>query len=49
MPEEERFFFPVPALIATLEPIKMISCGADHTIAMGNVNDSLFFPFKKYN
>lgn len=35
VPEAERFFFPVPALIATLEPIKMISCGADHTIAMG--------------
>jgi alpha-tubulin suppressor-like RCC1 family protein len=39
VPEAERFFFPVPALIATLEPIKMISCGADHTIAMGNFHN----------
>lgn len=35
VPENERLFFPVPALLATLEPIKMIACGSDHTIAMG--------------
>jgi hypothetical protein len=37
VPENERFYFPVPAVVATLEPVKMISCGADHTLAMGNL------------
>jgi E3 ubiquitin-protein ligase HERC4 len=33
--ENERFFFPVPSMITTLEPIRMISCGTDHTLALG--------------
>lgn len=30
-----KFYFPVPELIRTLEPITMLSCGADHTLAKG--------------
>jgi len=33
--ENERFFFPIPSHITTLEPIREISCGADHTLALG--------------
>ena len=33
--ENERFYFPTPTCISTLEPIRMISCGADHTLALG--------------
>lgn len=34
-PERERCYFPIPQLIKTLEPIKQVSCGADHTLAYG--------------
>lgn len=34
-PERERFFFPVPQQLRTLEIIKQVSCGADHTLAWG--------------
>eukprot|EP00605_Chrysophyceae_sp_TOSAG23-4_P000295 GSChrysophyteH1.ASY1.ANO1.340.1 assembled CDS len=33
--ENERYFFPIPSHITTLEKITMLSCGADHTIALG--------------
>ena len=33
--ENERFFFPVPSHITTLEKVSMISCGSDHTLALG--------------
>lgn len=33
--EAERFYFPIPSHISTLEAIKQISCGADHTLARG--------------
>jgi alpha-tubulin suppressor-like RCC1 family protein len=33
--EKDRFFFPVPSQLKTLEAIAMISCGADHTLACG--------------
>lgn len=33
--ETERLYFPVPQTIKTLEPIKQISCGADHALAYG--------------
>lgn len=35
VPENQRSFFPVPVHLKSLEPIKQISCGADHTIAYG--------------
>eukprot|EP01038_Epipyxis_sp_PR26KG_P010246 gene10246-13782_t len=33
--ENEKYYFPVPLLLKTLESISMISCGADHTLAIG--------------
>jgi len=33
--EAERFYFPIPSHLATLETIIQISCGADHTLARG--------------
>lgn len=36
VPESERQYFPVPTLITSMEPIKSISCGADHTLAIGD-------------
>lgn len=33
--EREKAYFPVPTQLKTLEPISMISCGADHTMAIG--------------
>ena len=35
VPDHEKHFFPVPSLLNSLETIKQISCGADHTIAYG--------------
>lgn len=35
VPESERQYFPVPTLITNMEIIKSISCGADHTLALG--------------
>ena len=35
VPEEERFYFPLPKALDTLEQIRQISCGADHTLALG--------------
>lgn len=35
VPEREKYLFPVPQVIKTLEPVKQISCGADHTVAYG--------------
>ena len=35
VPENERFFFPLPKCIETLEEVKQLSCGADHTLALG--------------
>ena len=34
-PENERHFFPIPSHITTLEPVTTLSCGADHTLAIG--------------
>lgn len=34
--EKLKYFFPVPNLLSTLEPITQISCGADHMLAKGN-------------
>lgn len=34
-PERERFFFPVPICLRTMEPIVQISCGNDYTMAIG--------------
>lgn len=34
--ESERKYWPTPQHIKTLEPIKQISCGADHTLAYGS-------------
>eukprot|EP01032_Pedospumella_encystans_P027194 gene27194-30739_t len=36
VPENQRAFFPVPVCLRSLEPIKQISCGTDHTLAAGN-------------
>lgn len=33
--ETERFYFPIPSQIATLETVRQISCGADHSLALG--------------
>jgi alpha-tubulin suppressor-like RCC1 family protein len=33
--ERHRSFFPVPIVLRTLEPIVQISCGVDHTLAVG--------------
>jgi alpha-tubulin suppressor-like RCC1 family protein len=35
VPEAERAYFPVPLLLKSLEPIRQVSCGADHTLAIG--------------
>jgi alpha-tubulin suppressor-like RCC1 family protein len=35
VPEAQRAYFPVPLLLKSLEPIRQISCGADHTLAAG--------------
>jgi len=35
VPEAERFYFPVPSLLPSLEPITQVVCGADHTLAIG--------------
>ena len=35
VPDSERFYFPVPSVLPNLEPIMQISCGADHTLAIG--------------
>lgn len=35
VPEEQRQFFCIPVVIPTLEQITQISCGADHTLALG--------------
>jgi len=34
--ESERFFFPVPYRLPSLEPISQLTCGADHTLALGS-------------
>ena len=36
VPDAERYFFPVPSVLPSLEPISAISCGADHTLAIGD-------------
>ena len=33
--DDERQYFPVPQLLRTLEVISQVSCGADHTLAIG--------------
>lgn len=33
--ETESLYWPLPQHIKTLEPIKQIACGADHTLAYG--------------
>lgn len=38
---QEMYFFPVPQLLKTLETIKQISCGADHTLAFGVSGDPI--------
>lgn len=35
VPENEKYFFPLPRLVEPLEPISQIACGADHTLAVG--------------
>jgi alpha-tubulin suppressor-like RCC1 family protein len=35
VPDKEKSYFPVPMLLKTLEPIRQISCGADHILAIG--------------
>lgn len=35
VPEAERFFFPIPKHIETLEVVKQVCCGADHVLAYG--------------
>lgn len=35
VPDTERFYFPMPSLLPNLEAISQISCGADHTLAIG--------------
>ncbi|RYH28646.1 hypothetical protein EON65_11435 [archaeon] len=34
-PEHERFYFPVPTCLKTLERITMVACGNDYTLARG--------------
>lgn len=36
VPDAEKAYFPIPTLLKSLEPIKQISCGADHTLAIGS-------------
>lgn len=33
--EHQRYFFPIPTHLSTLEVVTEISCGADHTLAIG--------------
>ena len=33
--DSERFYYPIPQVLATLERIKQVSCGADHCLAIG--------------
>ena len=35
VPESEKSYFNIPYAISGLEPIRMVSCGADHTLAIG--------------
>jgi alpha-tubulin suppressor-like RCC1 family protein len=35
VPEKEKYFFPLPKCLDTMERIRQISCGADHTLALG--------------
>ena len=35
VPESERQFSPTPTLLPSLEPISLIACGADHSLAVG--------------
>lgn len=35
VPDNEKFYFPLPKCISTLEHVKQVSCGADHTLALG--------------
>jgi alpha-tubulin suppressor-like RCC1 family protein len=35
IPDHQKFFFPVPSCLSTLETITQISCGTDHTLAIG--------------
>lgn len=35
VPDNERYFFHVPSILPSLEPINKISCGTDHTLAIG--------------
>jgi alpha-tubulin suppressor-like RCC1 family protein len=35
VPENEKNYFPIPMFISTLEPIKTVCCGYDHTLAHG--------------
>lgn len=35
VPDSQKAYFPVPIQLKSLEPIKQISCGADHTLAAG--------------
>ena len=35
VPEREKSFFPIPTPLNTLESVRLISCGADHTLAYG--------------
>ena len=35
IPDHQKFFFPVPSCLSTLETIRQISCGTDHTLAIG--------------
>lgn len=33
--ETERFYFPLPSHITTIETIRQVACGADHSLAIG--------------
>ena len=35
VPEREKAFYPIPTPLLTLEAIRLLSCGADHTLAYG--------------
>ena len=35
VPDNQKHFFPVPSYLTTLEPVRFVSCGADHTLAYG--------------
>lgn len=34
--EAEKLYFPIPTLLRTLESVKQIACGTDHTLAIGS-------------